>query len=158
MRRVTSHASSTDGRFFHHFSHLKAKRLVGTGSPRVNANRLDVSSGTEAETEANSGISDEEALETRIERLGRERPPSFPTARSEVAFVFPIMMSQNMTEYFVSGFNVIIPTLIVELDIPESSSVWPASAFSLVIASTLLVFGRLGDMYGGFVVYVSGLA
>jgi MFS family permease len=67
-------------------------------------------------------------------------------------------MSQIMTEYFVSGFYVIIPRLISALNIPQASSVWPASAFSLVIASTLLVFGRLADMYGGWVVYVTGLA
>ena len=101
---------------------------------------------------------EEESLESRIERLGRERPAVFPTLGAEIAFVFSVLMSQVMTEYFVSGFNVIIPTLITALDIPQPESVWPASAFSLVIASTLLVFGRLGDMYGGFVVYVAGLA
>ncbi|KAL9107305.1 MAG: hypothetical protein Q9227_007757 [Pyrenula ochraceoflavens] len=67
-------------------------------------------------------------------------------------------MSQFMTEYFVSGFTVILPTLIRELDIPQASSVWPATAFSLVIASTLLVFGRLGDIWGGFPIFLGGLA
>ena len=100
----------------------------------------------------------EESVEARIERLGRERPAVFQSLWAELAFVFSVLMSQVMTEYFVSGFNVIIPTLIAALHIPQASSVWPASAFSLVIASTLLVFGRLADMYGGFVVYISGLA
>ncbi|KAM0526066.1 hypothetical protein ACHAQF_004237 [Verticillium nonalfalfae] len=67
-------------------------------------------------------------------------------------------MSQFLTEYFVSGFTVILPTLITELNIPQAASVWPATAFSLVIASTLLVFGRLGDMWGGYPVFVAGLA
>jgi MFS family permease len=101
---------------------------------------------------------EEESLEARIERLGRERPAAFLTLWAELAFVFSVLMSQVMTEYFVSGFNVIIPTLISALNIPQASSVWPASAFSLVIASTLLVFGRLADMYGGWVVYIFGLA
>jgi MFS family permease len=101
---------------------------------------------------------EEESLEARIERLGRERPPEFPTRWAELAFISSILMSQVMTEYFISGFNVIIPTLIKALNIPQASSVWPASAFSLVIASTLLVFGRLGDMYGGFVIYMFGLS
>src|SRR5438045_5800412 len=100
---------------------------------------------------------EEESLEARIERLGRERPARFPTLWAELAFIFSILMSQIMTEYFMSGFNIIIPTLMEALDIPQASSVWPASAFSLVVASTLLVFGRLGDMYGGSVVYISGL-
>lgn len=100
----------------------------------------------------------EESLEAKIERLGRERPAAFKTIWSEIAFVFSITMSQLLTEYFVSGFTVILPTLIRDLDIPQSSSVWPATAFSLVIASTLLVFGRLGDMWGGYPVFLCGLA
>ena len=99
----------------------------------------------------------EESLQTRIERLSRERPPIFTTLWSEVSFVFSIIMSQFLTEYFVSGFTVILPTLIRELDIPQASSVWPATAFSLVIASTLLFFGRLGDMWGGYPVFLCGL-
>ncbi|KAK5125375.1 hypothetical protein LTR85_000484 [Meristemomyces frigidus] len=66
-------------------------------------------------------------------------------------------MSQLLTEYFVSGFTVVLPTLITELEIPQASSVWPATAFSLVIGSTLLVFGRLGDMWGGYPVFLGGL-
>ncbi|KAI8679183.1 MFS domain-containing protein [Fusarium keratoplasticum] len=100
----------------------------------------------------------DESLQTRIERLGRERPPIFTTRWSEIIFVFGISMSQFLTEYFVSGFTVILPTLIRELDIPQAASVWPATAFSLVIASTLLVFGRLGDMWGGYPVFMWGLA
>ncbi len=100
----------------------------------------------------------EESLQARIDRLGRERPPIFLTLFSEISFVFSICMSQFLTEFYVSGFTVILPTLIRDLDIPQASSVWPATAFSLVIASTLLVFGRLGDMWGGYPVFLWGLA
>ncbi|KAF2489034.1 drug resistance protein [Lophium mytilinum] len=100
----------------------------------------------------------EESLQDRIERLGREHPPTFITLWSEISFVFSISMSQFLTEFYVSGFPVILPTLIKELDIPPASSVWPATAFSLVIASTLLVFGRLGDMWGGYPIFMGGLA
>jgi len=61
-------------------------------------------------------------------------------------------------EYFVSGFTVILPTLATDLHIPAASATWPASAFSLTVASFLLIFGRLADMYGGFPVYVAGMA
>ncbi|KAH0359680.1 hypothetical protein KCU65_g9824, partial [Aureobasidium melanogenum] len=100
----------------------------------------------------------EESPEERIERLGRERPPSFKSLWYEIGLVFSIAMSQSLTEFFVSGFVVILPTLIKELDIPQASSVWPATAFSLVIASTLLIFGRLGDMWGAYSVFMIGLA
>lgn len=99
----------------------------------------------------------EESLEVRMQRLGRERPPTFKSAIAEVMFCFSVFMSQILTEFFVSGFTVIVPTLIDALDIPQNSSVWPATAFSLVIASTLLVFGRLGDMCGGYPVFLGGV-
>lgn len=43
-----------------------------------------------------------------------------------------------------------------ELHIPEASTIWPATALSLVVTSTLLVFGRLTDMYGGYTLYNAG--
>ncbi|KAL2002686.1 hypothetical protein VTN02DRAFT_6169 [Thermoascus thermophilus] len=98
----------------------------------------------------------EETASARIERLGRERPPCFATRWSEMAFCFSILMSQILTEYNVSGINVILPKLIEDFHIPLSATVWPASALSLAVASTLLVFGRLSDMFGGYVVYVGG--
>ncbi|KAL5352698.1 hypothetical protein ACLOAV_002646 [Pseudogymnoascus australis] len=101
---------------------------------------------------------EEEALERRIERLGRERPKKFKSLWAEVAFIFSIAMSQVLSEYFVSGFTVVLPIVITDLGIPPASSIWPASAFSLVIAAFLLIFGRLGDMYGGYPFYVGGMA
>jgi MFS family permease len=106
------------------------------------------------------GKGEQEDVESRrasIERLGRVRPQVFRSVWAEIAFVFSICMSQVTTEYSVSGFTVILPTIIQELDIPQTSSVWPATAFSLVIAATLLFFGRLGDMYGGYPLYVAGM-
>lgn len=57
-----------------------------------------------------------------------------------------------------SGFNVLLPTLIKAMDIPDSVSVWPASSFSLVVGATLLVFGRVADMTGGYPLYIGGLS
>lgn len=110
---------------------------------------------------ANDGITaeaeDDRSIQARVERLGRERPLVFRSIWAEIAFVFSICTSQIITEYFFSGFTVILPTLIEDLDIPQSTSIWPATAFSLAIAATLLFFGRLGDMYGGLLVYVAGM-
>ncbi|KAE8354566.1 major facilitator superfamily domain-containing protein [Aspergillus coremiiformis] len=92
-----------------------------------------------------------------IERLGRQRPPCFSNIWSELAFGFSIVMSQILAEYCISGSNVLIPTLVKELHIPAASVVWPSTALSIVVASTLLIFGRLGEMYGGYVLYVAGV-
>ena len=59
-------------------------------------------------------------------------------------------------EFYITGSNVITPTLVKELRIPVASTVWPATALSLVVTATLLVFGRLTDMYGGYIVYNAG--
>ncbi|KAK9319212.1 major facilitator superfamily domain-containing protein, partial [Lipomyces orientalis] len=54
--------------------------------------------------------------------------------------------------------NVLLPTLVVELRMPEASSIWPSTAFSLAVTSTLLIFGRLADMFGACILYVAGIA
>lgn len=100
----------------------------------------------------------EESDEGRLERLGRERPAKFRSAWAEFGFCYAVLMSQVLTEYFVSGFIVTLPTVAADLGIPPSKQTWPANAFSLVVACFLLFFGRLSDMYGGFPVYVGGVA
>jgi len=57
----------------------------------------------------------------------------------------------------VSGFNVILPTLLGKLDIPQTGAVWPAAAFALVTAAFLLPFGRLSDKYGAYPIFIFGL-
>lgn len=56
-----------------------------------------------------------------------------------------------------SGFTVILPGLVRGNIISESSSIWPASMFSLAVASTTLIFGRFADIYGGRRIYICGL-
>ncbi|RYO54462.1 hypothetical protein AA0116_g9203 [Alternaria tenuissima] len=65
----------------------------------------------------------DESLEARIKRLGGERPYAFSSNWHEAAFVYSIIMSQFITEYFVSGFTLILPTLIRQLDIPQAVAV-----------------------------------
>ncbi|KAI5803027.1 drug resistance protein [Geopyxis carbonaria] len=92
-----------------------------------------------------------------LDRLGRVRPEHFKSAWSEIGFVLSICMAQILVEYFVSGFNLLVPTVVRALDIPTESSTWPASAFSLVLSGLLLPMGRLSDMYGGKRLFVIGV-
>lgn len=100
----------------------------------------------------------DESEQQRLDRLGRERPEHLGSVWQETGFVFSITMSQLLTEYFVSGFTVLIPTLTRELNIAPAATTWPASVFSLVISSFLLPFGRLADIHGGYPVYLAGCA
>lgn len=116
----------------------------------------------------------EESIEARIERLGRQRPDKFTTLWTEVGFCSSLLASMLMAvsstprhihthhsslhqEYFISGFNVILPTLASALDIPAQSQTWPANVFSLTLGAFLLPFGRLADIYGGRVVFTLGV-
>ncbi|KAJ5651905.1 hypothetical protein N7507_009331 [Penicillium longicatenatum] len=94
--------------------------------------------------------------EPDLEKLGRDRPPHFSSQWSELAFCFSIVMSQILAEFYITGSNLLLPTLIAELNIPEASTIWPTTALSLVVCATLLIFGRLTDMYGGYLLYNAG--
>lgn len=86
------------------------------------------------------------------------RPSSFHSTAQEVLFVFSVCLAQILVEYFVSGFDLLLPTVADDLDIAPDAQTWPASSFSLVAACFLLAFGRVTDMVGGKVVYLGGLA
>ena len=92
-----------------------------------------------------------------LEKLGRQRPEQF-TAWHEIGFVFSIVMSQALNEIFLSGFTILIPPVVEDLDIPPQSVTWPTNAYTIVIAAFLIPFGRLADMYGGFLLYIGGMA
>ncbi|KAK2614702.1 hypothetical protein N8I77_001507 [Diaporthe amygdali] len=93
-----------------------------------------------------------------LERLGRQRPDEFKTAVSEIFFCSSMLVSMLMSEYFISGFNIVLPTVSEELDIPIAAQIWPSSVFALIVGALLLPLGRIADIYGGFVVFNCGLA
>jgi MFS family permease len=93
-----------------------------------------------------------------IERLGRERPSAFRSLPHELGFCFALLGSMFVAEYMISGFNILLPDLTEALHIPSNAQTWPASVFSLVTGAFLLPFGRLADMFGGYLVFCSGLA
>lgn len=66
--------------------------------------------------------------------------------------------SYHEQEYFISGFNIILPILSDELQLPQQTQTWPASVFSLVTGAFLLPLGRIADIYGGSKVFKLGLA
>ncbi|ROV95272.1 hypothetical protein VPNG_08971 [Cytospora leucostoma] len=121
---------------------------------------LDTTSFPEAELETGSPATPQDPSTLQrldLERLGRQRPEIFKTAISELCFCAAMLVSMLMSEYFVSGFNILLPIVTTELDIPIVAQVWPSSVFSLVAGAFLLPLGRIADIYGGYIVFVSGL-
>ncbi|KAL2676547.1 hypothetical protein Neosp_010308 [[Neocosmospora] mangrovei] len=106
-----------------------------------------------------NGSSQEPSLlfdQKEIERLGRERPACFHSWYAEIGFVFAVVGSMMVSEYFVSGFNIALPSLANSLDIPESARTWPAAVINLTTAALLLPFARLSEIHGGRLIFLGG--
>ncbi|KAM0185760.1 hypothetical protein ACHAPA_011785 [Fusarium lateritium] len=93
-----------------------------------------------------------------LDRLGRERPACFNSLWSELGFIFAVVGSMMVSEYFVSGFNIILPSLAVTLEIPDSVRTWPAAVINLTTAVLLLPFARLSEIHGGRLIFLGGHA
>ncbi|PSS05330.1 major facilitator superfamily domain-containing protein [Coniella lustricola] len=108
--------------------------------------------------EADSGSSYRGPSPAKLERLGRQRPKVFQSTAQEILFCTSMLLAQIMSEYFISGFNIFLPQLTDEMQIPDRAQVWPSSVFALVAGAFLLPFGRLSDIFGGYVVFTGGMA
>ncbi|KAJ4286612.1 hypothetical protein N0V88_007976 [Collariella sp. IMI 366227] len=118
---------------------------------------------TRSDVESPSGSDDNGRTEVRevdkldLDRLGRQRPDAFKNTLVEVLFCAALLIAFFMSEFFISGFNIILPSVSRALEIPKGSQTWPASVFSLVTGAFLLPFGRLADIYGAYPVFNAGL-
>ncbi|KAK0467833.1 putative efflux transporter [Desarmillaria tabescens] len=63
------------------------------------------------------------------------------------------MMVNNANQTSVS---IALPTMAVDLDVPESELTWVVSAYPLSAGCLLLMFGRIADLYGRKKVYCFG--
>lgn len=61
---------------------------------KIATEKDDVNASGNATPTSNRASQEEESLEVRLERLGRERPSCFKTTWQEAGFVFSIAMSQ----------------------------------------------------------------
>ena len=95
--------------------------------------------------------------QSEIEALGRERPEVFTSIWMELGFCFALLGSMFCAEYFISGFSIILPELAKALHVTPGAQTWIASVFTLVTGTFLLPFGRLADMFGGYLMFNVGL-
>jgi MFS family permease len=98
---------------------------------------------------------------TRVHHKGlgcSSRPECFTSFWTEIGFIVSISLSQVFDEYLTSGFFALMPVLMKEFQLSDTSIVWPASVTPLFISAFLLSFGRLADMYGGLTIYAGGIA
>jgi MFS family permease len=91
-----------------------------------------------------------------VERLGRIRPSEFSTTLHEAIFVCVIVLSLMMSEYFTSGFTIILPTLGKVFQVKDGDRTWPTAAPNLATAAFLLPCARLCDQYGSRRIFLFG--
>ena len=68
-----------------------------------------------------------------------------------------VLLTCTLQEFFISGFNIILPEVSKALEIPPGYQIWPASIFSLVTGAFLLPIGRIADIHGAYWVFTLGL-
>ncbi|RCI10316.1 hypothetical protein L249_8654 [Ophiocordyceps polyrhachis-furcata BCC 54312] len=93
-----------------------------------------------------------------VKLLGRARPAIFSGPLSEVGFVFTVVLSMMTSEYFVGGFDLVLPTIADDLQMPPAARTWPAGVVTLTTAALLQPFARLCDIYGSRLVFLYGQA
>jgi MFS family permease len=117
------------------------------------------STAVDAEELRASSLSDqnsEKLSQAEIERLGRQRPAIFSTTLVEFGFVTCIVLSLMMSEYFTSGFNIILPSLAPAIGLPKAARTWPAAVPNLAAAAFLLPFARLCAQLGARQIFLYG--
>ncbi|MFK4149853.1 MFS transporter [Streptomyces sp. NPDC004065] len=84
---------------------------------------------------------------------GRARPP----ARAGLV-LFILCAAQFMVALDFSVLNVALPALGPDLGLSTSALQWAVTAFALPSGGFLLLFGRMGDLYGRRRLFLAGLA
>ncbi|WP_432190991.1 MFS transporter [Streptomyces sp. bgisy027] len=82
--------------------------------------------------------------------------PRMPTRDRLVLFV--LCAAQFMVALDFSVLNVALPVLGADLGMSQSALQWAVTAFALPSGGFLLLFGRIGDLYGRRRLFLTGLA
>lgn len=88
--------------------------------------------------------------------LGTPRSPRMSTRDKLVLFV--LCAAQFMVALDFSVLNVALPVLGADLGMSPSALQWAVTAFALPSGGFLLLFGRIGDLYGRRKLFLTGLA
>ncbi|MFE1902555.1 MFS transporter [Streptomyces gardneri] len=84
-------------------------------------------------------------------------PPAALTGRNRL-ILFVLCAAQFMVALDFSVLNVALPALGADLGLGQSALQWAVTAFALPSGGFLLLFGRIGDLYGRKKLFLAGLA
>ncbi|KOX30867.1 MULTISPECIES: MFS transporter [unclassified Streptomyces] len=90
---------------------------------------------------------------------GGTAPPAPPVlGRRDRLVLFVLCAAQFMVALDFSVLNVALPVLGADLGLDRSALQWAVTAFALPSGGFLLLFGRIGDLYGRKRLFLAGLA
>ncbi|RDA87455.1 hypothetical protein CP532_2781 [Ophiocordyceps camponoti-leonardi (nom. inval.)] len=135
-----------------------AKRLKPTAASAASAEEAAAGFSPTAVVVSSGEESDGVLVTDHVKLLGRARPAIFSGPLSEAGFVFTVVLSMMTSEYFVGGFDLVLPTIADDLNMPPAARTWPAGVVTLTTAALLQPFSRLCDIYGSRLVFLYGQA
>src|SRR5438094_846489 len=77
--------------------------------------------------------------------------------RRRVLGLFAVLLAQGMLILDASVVNVALPAMRADLDVDPAQLSWVTSAYLIAFGGLLLLFGRLGDLFGRRRVFQLGL-
>ncbi|GGZ18785.1 MFS transporter [Streptomyces poonensis] len=97
------------------------------------------------------------AIDTSLTTSAPQAPGPRLAARDRLV-LFVLCAAQFMVALDFSVLNVALPVLGTDLGMSQSALQWAVTAFALPSGGFLLLFGRIGDLYGRRLLFLSGLA
>ncbi|MFI5660459.1 MFS transporter [Streptomyces sp. NPDC051684] len=99
------------------------------------------------------------AIDTATSTAPLPQPPTAPRLSGRAKLVlFVLCAAQFMVALDFSVLNVALPVLGPDLGMSTSALQWAVTAFALPSGGFLLLFGRIGDLYGRRRIFLTGLA
>lgn len=89
--------------------------------------------------------------------INAKEPQTTMTPRVRWGILFVIVLSVFMSTLDSSIVNVALPTMSKNLSVSSGAIAWVVSIYLIAVSATMLLFGRLGDIYGKTIVFQIGL-
>ncbi|KAJ6615199.1 major facilitator superfamily domain-containing protein [Mycena sp. CBHHK59/15] len=81
-----------------------------------------------------------------------------PAVLKDVLIVATVSGVTTLNTFMTGALTIALPTIGKDLHFLEANLQWPVTVFSLSYGCTLLLFGRIGDIIGGRVMFLAGSA
>src|SRR5215467_2139631 len=80
------------------------------------------------------------------------------TRRRRIAGLVAVLLAQGMLILDASVVNVALPAMQADLHVDHAQLTWVTNAYLIAFGGLLLLFGRLGDLFGRRRVFLLGVA